>query len=631
VIDGGELAVDGKIVYSEALFNGSALAAGVSFGSLGAAVIDDSAEASDVNNAFVVLSSVEWPTETALTAADITALSNWTGNKRLILSGENTPSGNLDVSAKGKLEIAADLILNGNYTLKGSSSGAGNITVAEGGSIVLGHTDAKLEGGIKVNGKISMGNFTLGTAIPATVDLSAGALASTASTAAFNLAGSAWEIGALEMGGSLTITGATGLTVGTLKNTAVGTLTLPNIPVSVNLVETISPAGGLITVAGAGDAAGSLTVGTVTGATGLTLTAGSVKVGTINIAAGSNITTTALTPFGTVADLASNKVTGAGTVDLGSTALEITAAALTFGPHIKTTGGVTLTKDATFNQGLTAATNGVVNTGAGTTVTLTLNGADSTLATLTSAVTAQKLILAGNGKVTVGGAVIATGDLEVTSAGAVSFAVADQANTIAGAKSLIVGSNSSVKAGQYLTFGPGTYTAGTGFSYGNSVLKAGAENNTLTLGSSGIVLKGGDGNASFTASVGMVTLNSTAGSIIVSPEAILTFGVADLALGNGVVAVGEGGQIALVEGSKISGFSNTALDTATADGDLEGATVKGPVNGGFTTYLGGFTVSNSTLTLGSGTLTGGAGGASYTGKATGGGVLTKASVIGTQA
>jgi hypothetical protein len=297
-----------------------------------------------------------------------------------------------------------------------------------------------------------------------------------------------------------------------------------------------------------------------------------------------------------------------------------------------------LTASATFNQGLSAP---VTNSGATTAdVTLTLNGADSTLATLTSAGTGKKLILAGNGKVTVGGAVVATENLEVTSAGAVSFAVEAQTNTIATGKSLTVGNSSSVKAGQYLTFGPGKYTAGgaNGFAYGNNILKAltnadgtlalgDAETGKLTLGGSDDV-----GNVTFTAATAVTLRGSGTGAIIVSAGGNLTLGTkADLKLGAGTVALGNAGKLTLGNGSIISGFTvaangGTGLITTAqqgADASFKGTVDSVAYNSGVTpasTGAGYTKPSESGLITGSDTYT-------ITGSADNGGVLTAASKV----
>jgi filamentous hemagglutinin len=635
--------VVGKIYYTSALFNasGTGPAEGVTIDpQTGTVDMADSADTSDVNKAFLVLNSVEWPKDT-LATADITPLTNWTGNKRLILTGEDAAAslnGALDVSpsGKGKLEIACKLDL-AQYTLTGSAEGTGNITVTEAGSIKLSNAGGTLVGKIPVNGAINVSAGITTAAIPAEVDLTAATLTSGNDNAVLTLPNAARSIGTIDLvANNLEIAGPSGdsaLSVVTVKNSGAKTLTLPPVTVSVERFETDSE-GNTLTIAGKTSsmtltAAPNKTVA-VTGAGGLTLS-NNVLVGTgtpvINIASGSNVTAATLTPLGTVADLAA-KVSGAGTVDLATVPLSI-GTALTFGPHITTSGDVTLTANATFNQGLSAP---VINTGADGTVTLTLNGAESTLTTLNSAVVLQTLALAGTGNVTVSGIVTAAGNLEVNSTGIVSFAVNDATNTLATGKSLTVGSSSSVKAGTFLTFGPGKYTAGgtNGFSYGNSILKAtSVANDILALGTEAenkLTLGGTDtSNVTFTASGAMVTLSGAGvGSITVlpAPGALALGEKADLKLGDGTVALGSGGKLSLVSGSKISGFSDTTNTTVNSGtGMTAGFTGTG--------YTSGVDVPAAAgVGLSAGVITGAGDGGSFVGTAPTGGILAKGSAIG---
>jgi hypothetical protein len=642
IIEGGSLRVVGKIYYTSALFNasGTGPAEGVTIDpQTGTVDMADSVGTSDVNKAFLVLNSVEWPKDT-LATADITPLTNWTGAKRLILTGEDGAaalSGALDVSpsGKGKLEIACELDL-GAYTLTGSDAGTGNITVTEAGSINLSNVAGTLVGKIGVNGAINVSAGITTAAIPAEVDLTAATLTSGNDSAILTLPNAARSIGTIDLANNFEIAGPTvdsALSVVTVKNSAAKTLTLPPVTVSVERFEidgtsALSIAGKSASMTLA--AAPNKTVA-VTGAGGLTL-GDNLAVGTgtpvINIASGSNVTATALTPFGTVADLAA-KVSGAGTVDLTAVALPI-GTALTFGPHITTSGGVTLTANATFNQGLSAS---VTNADAGADITLTLNGADSILTALTSVATsdAHALILAGTGNVTVSGAVTATKNLRVTNTGTVSFPGPDTVNIIATGKYLEVGSSSSVKAGTFLTFGPGKYTASgtTSFSYGADTLKSTTSNNdALILGDAdGAKLTLGNGATAntntFIASGAVVTLSGTGmGSITVSASGVLAFGATGkMVLGDGTVALGSTGRLTLVAGSIISGFSDTDNTTVnTGTGITAGFTGTG--------YTSGVDVPVTGVGLLAGVITGSGEGGSFVGTSPAGGILAKGSAIG---
>jgi hypothetical protein len=356
----------------------------------------------------------------------------------------------------------------------------------------------------------------------------------------------------------------------------------------------------------------------------------------VEVSAGATLKATTITPFTDVAGLAA-KVTGAGTVALTVDPFTIPAAgAPVFEPRIEITGAVTALGNATFTRGLTA-TGAVTNTGAGGPVTLTLGGS-STLASLTSAVATQPLTLAGEGGVEVTGAVTATGNLVVNNTGNVHFQHAD--NTIADTKTLVVGpgakiyaSSQSAVASAKLIFGEGTYTAGGtgGFKYGNDRLVSNSDNSgILKLGDSGTATNyltlGGATAATntFTANTGIVALSGKGnGAIIVSPTGDLALGAtAELDLGDGTVAMGSGGKLTLVNGSKISGF--THADGSLATSAQTGDTFKG--TGDFSGYSSGigFPVSGAGYASNAITATG-----SYelSGASSNGGVLTKASDI----
>jgi hypothetical protein len=643
---GGTLRVEGNIFLSSGLS-----AAGVSFGPSGKPLATASNDADDINDAFAYADTIDWPRATALTASDINDLDHWTGTKKLILSGNNTPSTSLDLSGKGLLEITAELTLGNNIILKGSS-GTGNITVADTGSIVLGNATAALDGGITVNGTISAGGGITTAAIPSTVKLTAATLESTSGGATFTLPAALTQIGGLDLGAALTvagptaalnigevsnstgatltlpafaatvgtvsiaggaltvagptalsvttlsnttggtalvlpsitpiigtldlgaslaITGAAGLNVTMLSNSAASTLTLPTSMTSVSIPTIATDDTNPLTIAGSGGSV-ELTAGLVTGDAGLILTATSVTVGTagIIIDADSKITTTAITPFTDAAGL-SLKAKGTGTVDLGNTALAVNAP-LTFGPKIAIgTQTATVTANAVFSNGLTAAT--VTNATAGGPVTLTLGG-DLTGA-LTAAVTG--LTLTGN-NVAVSGVVTTTADLTVT--GTVAFSNAS--NVITSTGSLIVsGLNSAVNAGANLVFGPGVYEADTdAVTYGTNKITT-AATATLTLGT--IVLSDTGASDSFVASGAPVILSSVSDGSITIPAGgdVALGGAATLELGNGTVALGNGGTLSLVNGSVITGFIDTDADLKAENTNVGGVILGDENNAGY--------------------------------------------------
>jgi hypothetical protein len=643
---GGKIKLDGGIFYSTTLTSSLGT---VEFGLKGAIVLDPSDGASAVDAIFELgLASVAWPTTATLTAANLTDdLPHWTNTKTLKLSGAPTINVAVSVADMGNLDVTGTLTLGNKLTV----SDAGNVTVT--GSIVMNNVASELAGVIDVNGTITVNTSAPSAAIPDTVNLedatialavnleiegtSVGTVTNSASVT-LTLPASA-TITALTLGNALEIEGpTTALTVTTLRNTASSTLTLPAISVSVPNIVTLTSND--LTVAGTAASTTLTGITAVTG-TGNLILGTNVKVGEAVIrldTATSTLKTTGITLFtdtvGVPAQTAAlaAKTDGTGTVDIDDGDLEITSALTTsFKPKIITTGDVVVKANAAFNNGLDSDT--LANTGATGPVTLTLDG-DSTFGDALTSVAAQTLTLEGDGGVTVGGIVTATGNLVVNNVGTVEFNDSSTGNIIATGKYLKVGTGASIAVGD-LVFEEGTYTAGgdDSFIFGgaSSVLKPATDPNEflslgdaqsgtyLKLGASGII-----GTATFTATAGTVTLSGVGtGAIIVSDTSgVLALGAtAELALGDGTVALGSGGILNLGTGGKVSGFdddTNTTLVTT----DIASTGLVGD----FTGYTSGLSVTDTSGDLTAGVITGGA--TSYTGKSTAGGTLTAASAIG---
>ena len=286
----------------------------------------------------------------------------------------------------------------------------------------------------------------------------------------------------------------------------------------------------------------------------------------------SKITATALAPFGaTDADAFTQlaKITG-GTVNVGTAAVDFTVAT-TLNSKLVTSGNVTFTENTTLNAG----------------------------------------------------AVLTTGT-----------------NTIATGATLTVGTGAEViSSATLLKFGPGTYTAGGtgGFKFAAGVITALDTDSTLALGTSGIVLKatGAAATATFTAAGQPVVLSGTGNGYITIPGGAtagsLTLGVtAELALGDGVVYLEyatAGGKLAGGDGSKFSGFnaSWSTLESSDNSTALNNSTTTGYTGGVALTYVG----TNTTApTLGTGTLQTKDTESNLFAGLNGGGVITKATVIG---
>jgi hypothetical protein len=621
---GGRLQIDGTIYLSDDLFDGSGgYAAGVIKSPQGK-VSGGAALAATVNDAFAVLDSIEWAPVT-LDAADLTALDRWTAasGKQLVLNGTTAlGTGTFTVTGMGPLDITGALTI-GNHTLT-IAAGTGAVTVAPTGKIVLNNAGSTLAGAIDVNGIIEVQGAVSTAEIPVEVNLADATLTSNNDGAVINLADVNWSIGTIDLAtNDLEIAGAASseLEVDKVKNTADKELTFPAIPVTIALVEThgTNP----LTIAGTSTT--NLTVTNVTGTAGLTLGA-NVEVDSITIAASSKITSDDVnfSDHFSDGDGLVEKVAGAGTVDLtggvGDVDLEFTSG-FTFGPKIETGGTVTLVNSSPFNATFIGGlVSGVVdNTGASAAITLTLNGA-SELDGLSSAESAQTLTLAGTGQVTVG-TVTADGNLIISNNNDDGVIFTQDDNTIASGMSLKV-ENGFVKAGDYLVFGPGTYAAGTaGVTYGDSKVIT-VSSATLTLGS--IELSDSGAGDSFVASgtTGTVTLGDN--TIIVSAGATLSLAAtADLTLGEGVVALGSGGELFLDAGSTITGF--TASDGSVMAAGTYTTSFTGTVGG--LLYNDGVTTTDANASYASTILTGGSStGYTITGAGTtGGGVINKGS------
>jgi hypothetical protein len=477
-------------------------------------------------------------------------------------------------------------------------------------------------GAIDVNGKIEVSGAIATAAIPVEVNLADATLTSDNDSAVLTLADDNWSIGTIDLAtNSLRIAGAAAseLDVGTVKNTAAKTLTFPAIPVTVTLVKADTA-----TLTIAGTSTTNLTVTNVEGAAGLTLGA-DVEVDAINIAAGSKIIVDEANFADHFTDEAGliDKVTGLGsTVDLttGSAQNLGFSSGFTFGPKIVTAGTVTLTATTAFNAIFTGGLeSGAVSNAGADNAALTLNG-PSTLASLTSGASGKTLTLGGSGKVTVG-TVAADENLIISNSNDDGVIFTQDDNTIATGMSLKV-ENGSVKAGDYLVFGPGTYAAGTaGVTYGDSKITPDSSA-TLTLGS--IVLSDSAGSDFEASGTGTVTLTDNA--ITISDGAEFTF-----VKTTGKLALGSGGSISLAEGGKLIGFvDNTGggavlITTATqgADGSFKDATyTSGVTPSGTGTYT-----DDTDGSTGDGYILGGVGGWTITGTATEGGILTSGSDV----
>jgi hypothetical protein len=414
------------------------------------------------------------------------------------------------------------------------------------------------------------------------------------------------------------ITDSTELTIGTVVGTAAKTLTLPKIPVKIGTVNGAN----MVTIA-AGTGGGTtmaLDIAKIEGE--LTLPAADVVLASgaqVEVASGGVLKSLAtdFTPFTNLDGLAS-KVSGDGKVDLSALTggLSIPAGfTKPFSVGIDLgAADLTLLGDATFNKSLNVTN--VTNAGSTGSSKLTLNGLTAIANTLTSdgSGATDALTIAGTGKVTVADIVTATKPLviENTHADGVAFNVAGSTNVIADTVYLEVKNGAKLVAGANLVFGPGKYTAaGTGVTYGNSIITLGAGTDSLTFGN---IVLGGTGATTFTASAHPVTLGMDNGKGIIN--------IADGALAlatNGVLALGDGGKITFLNTGALSGLtagsSGTATPGAKNDSSFQDAT-----------YDSGITVGPSGANLGyaTGTLTA-TGEADITGSSPNGGVFTPSS------
>ena len=287
----GKVQVDGFVAAPLAFFSATLPAAvTVEYGDNAGALLEASVAAADVNTLFADVKTIKWAT-TGFNAAAVTALVDWTGDEKLILTGANTLSAGLDVLNKGKLEIEGTLSL-GASTLTASASG--NVTVSEAGTIALNDTTSALVGAITVKGTLSVG-AALTTEIPASVDLTAGTVTSSNASAKITLPAST-TIGTVDLAEALEIVGAT--TITNLSISAAKTLTLPAGTVTVGTID-VAEAG---TIAGATGLA--VTTITNSAAKTLTLPAGTVTVTNITTDASGALaiagtTSTTLSPVGT--------------------------------------------------------------------------------------------------------------------------------------------------------------------------------------------------------------------------------------------------------------------------------------------------------------------------------------------
>jgi hypothetical protein len=550
----------------------------IEYGDTGGAVLDSADTAANVDAIFDAgVNTIVWPT-TSFNATAVAGLTNWTGDKTLILSGANTVSATLDVSGKGNLEIADTLTL-GAYTF----TSGGKVTVSKDGSIVLSDTASTLVGGITVEGTLKVSaSSPLTNPIPTGVDLSKATLVSDNASASVGLPAST-TIGTIDLAETLTITGATTLNIGTLKATAATTLTLPAAAVTVGTIDVAEDG----VIAGTPTSLAITTIAPSVGSKTLTLPAGMVTVTAIV-----TDTSKALTIAGTsTTTLKPAAISGDGELSLGASDLLLD-------------GNITIASSATLK------TNNTLDNFGGSPYT--------------------QLAKISGGTVDVGSAVVTpvattTINTVLTTTGVVTFPIG----------SLVVGPGGKILAGSLLEFGPGTYTATTGtFETDGGAIKTSTNSATLALGTSGITLKA-DASVSttgtFTAANKVVVFNGTgAGSITIpgdSSAGSLTIGAtAELALGDGTVYLGfdtAGGILTVgATGAKISGFVS-AGSTIASTGNLTAA-ISGNYNSGVAlAYSNNPTYASNTVTGGSG-----AEDALFTGLTTNGGAVTKNLAIG---
>jgi hypothetical protein len=532
-----------------------------------------------------------------LSGAHITALANWTGAKKLILESV-TPLGlgGFDLSAEtlGKLVIGAGVTVTIPHggAVK-AQAGAANITVAEGGKIVLPAATpdyCNLQGKIILDGGVlSAADGVATAAIPADVDLSRGFLTKegTGAASTITLPDAPAAIGGIIVSDDLVIAGpgtAAVISAGVISGTAGKSLTLSAATVEAG--EIAAPAGGALTIAGS--AAAALKPARVSGGpTGVltfdNTTAAVTLSGPIELSA--VITIPDLLNLGQSTDQLAQlaRITG-GTVNLPAITFNgATAADTVFSTRIAGQADVdiTISSSCAFTEGLftnhTSTGGKVISAGASGPITVTL-GKDSVFAGGLDITGTGGVTIAGKGGLALTGALTAAGPLAFTG-GDVTLRAG--ANTLTGTV-LTVGPGTVLSAGG-LSFTEGAYTAAGTITIdaGAGAISGAAPTDALALGNNDpaaakpLTLAGGGANGTFTltGTNAAATLSGIGnGAMVVTPNgdnAVLTVGAAaELKLGEGIIALGYDpsgtgftGSLALATGAKVSGFTynGTAL------------------------------------------------------------------------
>jgi hypothetical protein len=533
----------------------------------------------------------------------LAALPAWTGTKKLISREDQTfPTDTVDVSDKGPLVISGTVTLGDSVGTTGATlkaSDDGNVTVSPEGGIVLDYGLSSLAGGITINGTLGVSIDMVAVApasggpdrIPASVNL-ANATITNAGASKIVLPATARSIGGIVLGADVEIIGATGLSVNRISSGGAFTLTLPAIPVSVEILEAAT---GNFTITGQAASAILSPARVITTAVNLAMGANTVLsgpielFGTISLTDLTNLGSAAEGQFAQLARISGGEVT---------TTVALPFVSGVYNTHITTADAASFTGNITFNDGL--AITGAVTTDAGA-VTITLNDVVTINGGLTS--TASLLTLNGTGSLALTGAgTLTTGALTVNNGGGLQLN--GSTTTVNGI--LTVGPGALIAThtgGPRFDFGPGTYTPSTGFTVttnGTILALPGTVDASLILGDQAagsltLVSTAASAATTFTLANGTgVTLSGAgSGAVIVGTGTTLTPGAdTRIVLGNGAVALSGG----TLDPAEIRGFTyhkgpsdvyalqTTDYDTNTYRGTLLGTPYSG---GGLTINDGG--------------------------------------------
>jgi hypothetical protein len=618
--ENGVLQVDGSVFAAAGLFTEEGLAEGVSLGAKSAVDADSGGDVAAVNGLFTVgVSRVT--TANASILNDVTALDKWTAGKTLITEAAISPATGLDLSTvQGNLAIRGALTLGaGTLTATG-----GNTTVESAGSIVLGNAGSALAGAIKVYGTLSVGTGVT-AAIPATVDLSEGTVAST-TTASLVFPAAALSVGTIGLGGALTFTGLNGITVTEITNSAAATLTLPAITADVKRI--VADDSAALTIAG-GAASVTLKAEGVSGAGGLVLGTNAVIDGNVTVASTSSITG-ARAAFGADAEaqaaqlakisggstvisgevsdaaaiaafaaVATTKVTATGSAtDLGDVAITVAAGnditlsgVVTKTPAITVNGTLTLSAAATFAEATGLITvNGTLNVGAGATgfappsdiivnekgtltVAGTLDAQGAVAVGSTDTVTLTKATVTGT----------ASGTTLVGSSGTVTLA-ADAVLTLADGGAIAIAGSGSVVTGATTFSGGGTWTASvTGGDITGVKITSGASGIGATIAAvgatgTGTLTAGGSGSP---APVITQAAGTAGNSLTIAANTVIALGGDGTAVGSIVLTGADSnpGKLTFANhGTSDVGTSLVTTAATSADNKVTG-TVSAPATG----------------------------------------------------